>query len=105
MPMKQFELQYLPLFYDDLRRIVQYILGKLNNPEAADSFINDVEDAIIKRSFCAESFEPYPSTRNRKQPYYAIYVNNYVVYYVVIKHRIMEVRRCLYKGQDRVKLI
>ena len=105
MPMKQFELQYLPLFYDDLRRIVQYILGKLNNPEAADSFINDVEDAIIKRSFCAESFEPYPSTRNRKQPYYAIYVNNYVVYYVVIEHRIMEVRRCLYKGQDRVKLI
>ena len=32
----------------------------------------------------AESFEPYHSIRERKYPYYRIYVDNYVIYYVVI---------------------
>lgn len=100
MPLKRYELQYLPIFLDDLRQIVQYIVKNLKNPEAAEAIVDAVEDAITKGSYCAESFEPYPSTRNREFPYYAIYVNNYVVYYVVIDHQIMEVRRCLYKGRD-----
>ena len=43
----------------------------------------------------------YPSTRARENPYYPIYVKNicknYVIYYVVLDHRIMEVRRFFYK--------
>ena len=45
----------------------------------------------------AESFEPYRSLRERRYPYYRIYVKNFVVYYVVIddegEDKIMEVRR------------
>lgn len=36
-------------------------------------------------------------------PYYRIYVKNYVIYYVVIDNganKIMEVRRILYRGQN-----
>ena len=105
MPIRKYELRYLPLFQEDLRGIIQYIMENLKNPEAAAALIDAVEEAITERSFCAESFEPYPSARERELPYYAIYVNNFVVYYVVIDHRIMEVRRCLYKGRDRSALI
>ena len=105
MTIKRYEIRYLPLFQNDLRQIVQYILNTLKNSDAAEAIVDSIEKAIVTRSYCAESFEPYPSTRNRELPYYAIYVNNYVVYYVVIDHQIMEVRRCLYKGRDRVNLI
>ena len=41
----------------------------------------------------------------RKHPYYRIYVKNFVVYYVVINEdlggKVVEVRRLLYKKQER----
>ena len=53
--------------------------------------------------------EPYHSLKERHYPYYRIYVDNYVIYYVVIAdegaEKIMEVRRFLYKGQDRDTII
>ena len=102
---KQYELRYLPLFYEDLEKAANHIADNLNNPQAALDLINAVEEAILDRSTCAESFEPYPSTRDRDNPYYAIYVKNYTIYYVVLDHRIMEVRRCLYNGQDRETIL
>ena len=59
----------------------------------------------------AESFEPYRSLRERRYPYYRIYVKNFVVYYVVIddegegEDKIMEVRRFLYNKQDVKRLL
>ena len=102
---KKYELQYLPLFYDDLQQKLTYIEKKLRNAQAAAELLDAVEKAILERSTCAESFEPYPSTRDRENPYYAIYVKNFVIYYVVLDHRIMEVRRFLYKGQNRREML
>lgn len=48
---------------------------------------------------CPLSFEPFQSIRKRKYPYYRIYVDNFTVYYVVIKD-LMEVRRLLYNSRD-----
>ena len=81
---KKYDVRFLPLFEEDLYEIVAYITEHLKNPVAANKLIDDVENAIIKRSSCAESFEPYHSVKERKYPYYRIYVGNYVVYYVVI---------------------
>lgn len=57
----------------------------------------------------AESFEIYHSIRERKYPYYRIYVKNYAIWYVVIddegEDKIMEVRRFLYNKQNQNKLI
>ena len=96
---KQYHLRYLGLFEEDLNQIVDYISHELENPAAADKLINAVEDAIHKRSSCAEAFEQYPSKRDRKYPYYRIYVQNYIVFYVVIGD-VMEVRRILYGRRD-----
>ena len=102
---KKYKLQYLPLFYDDLQQKLTYIEKKLRNSQAVADLLDAVEKAILERSTCAESFEPYPSTRDRENPYYAIYVKNFVIYYVVLDHRIMEVRRFLYKGQNRREML
>ena len=100
-----YELQYLPLFYDDLLTTVKYLSEALHNPKAANKLIDDVENAILDRLPNAEAFEPFHSLKERRYPYYRIYVNNYIVYYVVIEHRIMEVRRLLYVGRNRDQIL
>ena len=102
---KDYKLRYLPVFYDDLYGAVTYIRTKLKNPDAADRLIDKVEEAILELTSCAEAFEPYPSTRKRELPYYPIYVNNFIIFYVVIDHEIMEVRRFLYQRQNKDKII
>ena len=102
-------LRYLPLFYDDLEEMVMYIANVLCNRDAAEDLLDVVEKAIKDRLPNAESFEPYHSRKERKYPYYRIYVKNYTIYYVVIPgdggKRIMEVRRILHNLQDRDRYI
>ena len=92
---KKYDVRFLPLFEEDLYEIVTYITERLKNPVAANKLIDDVENAIIKRSSYAESFEPYHSVKERKYPYYRIYVGNYVVI-----DDVMEVRRILYNKRN-----
>ena len=104
-----YQLQYLPLFYDDLLEKASYIRDELSNLKAANDLLDAVEAAILERLPVCESFEQYHSFRDRKYPYYRIYVKNFVVYYVVIDddpdNKIMEVRRLLYKRQDRENIV
>ena len=106
---KKYRLRYLPLFYEDLQEKVTYIAEKLKNPKAANDLLDKVEAVIMERLPMAESFEPYHSVRERKYVYQRIYVDNYVIYYVVIddnpKDLIMEVRRFLYHGQNRGNMV
>ena len=106
---KKYRLSYLPLFYDDLNEKVTYIAEKLKNPKAANDLLDKVESAIMERLPLAESFEPYHSVRERRYSYYRIYVDNYIIYYVVIdddpKDLVMEIRRFLYNGQNRDNMV
>ena len=106
---KKYRLSYLPLFYDDLDEKVTYIAEKLKNPKAANDLLDKVESAIMERLPVAESFEPYHSIRERRYSYYRIYVDNYIIYYVVIdddpNDLVMEVRRFLYNGQNRDNMV
>ena len=101
----KYTLSYLPMFYDDLEERVVYLSDVLLNPEAANELLNAVEKAILDRLPNAESFEEYHSRKERKYPYYRIYVREYTIYYVVIPvgrgKKIMEVRRILHNLQDR----
>lgn len=105
----KYELRYLPLFYEDLEKKIIYIVEELQNVQAANELLDEVENAILERLPFAEAFEPYHSDRERKYPYYRIYVKNYVIYYVVIddegENKIMEVRRILHNHQKRNKWI
>lgn len=109
MEKPKYELRYLPLFYDDLWHKINYIKVELQNPQAAIKLLHSVEQAILARQPFAESFEQYHSLRERRYPYYRICVHNYVIYYVVIADegptKIMELRRFLYKRQNRDRLL
>ena len=106
---KKYRLSYLPIFYEDLDEQVTYIAEKLKNSKAANDLLDKVEVAIMERLPVAESFEPYISVRERRYSYYRMYVDNYIIYYVVIdddpNDLIMEVRRFLYNGQNRDNMV
>ena len=106
---KKYRLSYLPLFYEDLDEKVTYIAEKLKNPKAANDLLDKVEAAIMERLPMAESFEPYISVRERRYSYYRIYVDNYIIYYVIIdddpNDLVMEVRRFLYNRQNRDSMV
>ncbi|ANU53185.1 type II toxin-antitoxin system RelE/ParE family toxin [Acutalibacter muris] len=101
---KQYSLEFLPLFEEDLNEIVDYISIRLNNPTAAYRLVDDVQAAIRERLTCPEAFEPFPSARSRQNPYYRIYVRNFTIFYVVIGN-VMQVRRILYSRRDFSELI
>ena len=96
---EEYALEYLLLFDEELAAAVRYIVQKLRNPDAASKLIDDVEQAITERLFAPESFEPVPSSKDRKHPYYRIAVGNYLVLYCVIG-KVMEVRRFVYAPSD-----
>ena len=104
MAEKHYKLRILPLFEDDLNEIVDYISVHLQNPIAAEHFIDAVEAAIYERLSCAEAFEPYSSAKERRYPYYRIPVKNYSIFYVVIGDT-MEIRRIIYSRRDLDKQI
>ena len=101
---KHYKLSILPLFEDDLNEIVDYISVRLQNPIAAEDFVDAVENAIQDRLSCAEALEPYHSAKERRYPYYRIQVKNYTIFYVVIGDTI-EVRRIVYSRRDLSKHI
>lgn len=102
--MKNYNLIFLSLFEEDLNRIVDYISLQLQNPEAAMRLVDEVYSAIMKRLPFAESFEPIKTRQDREHLYYRIYVQNYIVFYVVVDST-MEVRRVLYGRRDWKKHI
>lgn len=106
---KRYRLRYLPLFYEELDEKMTYIAENLKNPKAANDLLDKVEEAILERLPVAESFEPYHFIRERRYIYYRIYVDNYIIYYVIIdddlKDLIMEVRRFLYNGQNQKEIV
>jgi plasmid stabilization system protein ParE len=72
---KQYRLQYLPLFWDDLERAKAPAMAQV-----------------------------YKTTRSRPQPYYRFAVGNYMVFYAVIGNA-MEVRRLIYGARDLAKML
>ena len=71
---------YVGLAFTKLDEIVDYITYRLRNPLAAEHLVDEVERAIEDRLDCAESFEPYRSSRERKCPYYRIQVKNFSIF-------------------------
>jgi len=96
---KNFNLEYLPLFEQDLSEVRDYIAKMLQNPTAALKLINDTEKAIQKRLKNPLGYKPYNSSKNRMQPYYTIRVRNYTVFYVIVGN-VMEVRRFVYSRRN-----
>ena len=101
---KQYRLQYLPIFWDDLEEAVFYIRDVLKNPAAAERLLDKVEEAILEHAKAPTMAQIYKTTRTRPQPYYWFAVGNYMVFYVVFDD-VMEVRRLIYGARDLTKML
>ncbi len=101
---KQYRLQYLPLFWADLEEAVFYIRDVLRNPVAAERLLERVEEAILEYVKAPTMAQVYKTTRTRPQPYYWFSVGNYMVFYVVVDD-VMEVRRLIYGARDLTKML
>lgn len=101
---KQYQILYLPLFYEDLMKIIKYIKVKLKNPIAAKHLIIEIEKAITDRAYNPNDYEKYNSNKKRKDTYYRIYVKNYTIFYT-LQGNIMNVRRILYSRRNFKNII
>ena len=101
---KQYRLQYLPLFWDDLEQAVFYVRDVLKNPAAAERLLDRTEEAILEHAKAPTMAQVYKTTRSRPQPYYWFAVGNYMVFYVVIGN-VMEARRFIYGARDLTKML
>lgn len=100
----KYSIKYLSTFVEDLEDIIEYFTLKLNNTNAANVFLDKVEELILQRSKSPLAFEKYYSNKQRKYPYYKIIIGNYIIFYVVIGN-VMEVRRIIYGKRNINKII
>lgn len=104
MTEENYKLRYLPLFWEDLQGIVDYLQNTLKSPMAAQSFVERVEQGIFDHLENPTIAALYPSIYKRKHPYYWFPVGNYMVFYVIIGN-VMEVRRCLFGSRNLKSLL
>ncbi len=97
---EKYTLDFRPTFIDELDRAAQYIEFKLLNPQAADKLVADVYAAIDATLVAPLATAPVYREPDVAQPYYAIRVRNYTVYYIVHEH-VMEVRWFRYSGSSQ----
>ena len=100
----KYTIRYTATFIKQFNNISKYIIYKLQNRIAAESFYYEVINEIEKRSENPESFEKYKSRRKRKNTYYKVNVKNYTIFYVV-QNNTMEIRRILYSRRNLDNLI
>lgn len=96
-------IRYSPSFDTDLDETLCYIASVLQNPDAAERLLQDVENSIEERSRNPEIYAVYGWSLNDSVPYYRIVVGNFIVLYVVLTEdgeMIMEVRRVLYDRRN-----
>ena len=109
MQQDKIRLEFLPLFYEDMGEITDYIAIKLKNPDAAERILAEVFEAIDKSLPFADHFEKYNTAHEFLYDYYKINVKNFMIFYVVKEanpnEKVMEVRRILYNRRDLQKLI
>ncbi|MBE6135805.1 MAG: type II toxin-antitoxin system RelE/ParE family toxin [Erysipelotrichaceae bacterium] len=84
------------------KNIYSYFFDTLKNEKAAKDFIDNVETAIINRSYFPKSSEPYISKKKRSFTYYRIYVGHFTIFYIVKDDNepIMEIHRIIYTPRD-----
>ena len=99
-----FEVKYLPSFFHELDKIIEYISVTLESPRAALNLLDELEEEI-------NNIKKYPNARRLYRPirpisteYRILTVKNYLVFYVVIDN-IIEIHRIIYKKRELSQLI
>ena len=103
MKKNNYEIKYLSSYIEDLTRILNYIMYNLENENATERLLENINKAIIERSLSPESYEKYNRSKNSNYAWYRIYVENYTIFYTV-EGNTMEIVRILSNRRDFEKI-
>jgi toxin ParE1/3/4 len=93
---KKHRIEYLPVAVRDLQSIFDYISGDLSSPQAALLLLDTIDEKVQRLSEFPYSCECARDATLKKKGYRLLVIQNYIVFYVVLKD-IVEIRRILYK--------
>ena len=100
----QYKIEYLPKAVEDLQSIVNYIMNTLKSPQAANDFIELLDETILKLENYPKFYEIYKPYKELEFIYRRIIIKNYVVFYTIIDERV-EIHRILYAKMDLLKTL
>ena len=95
-----YKVVYLPLAEEDVLAAVEYIAGKLDNPQAAESLLNELDKIAEQLALFPYSSELYYTDRPIRDELRKVPVKGYVLYYTV-KDDTVEIRRLIHGRRDR----
>jgi len=98
------EIEYLPLFQQELDAIVDYISITLEAPRAALNLVDELDKEIKKLKTFPNAHRLYRPVKPIKTTYRILTVGNYLVFYVVLEKHI-EIHRIIYKKRNLSQLI
>lgn len=101
---KKYNIEYTPTFMSQFHEILFHIRFELQNDIVAETMMNEVIEAIEKRSNSPESFQVFRKYKNGKIKYYRINVKSYSIFYEVI-NEIMKVNAIFYSKRDLDELL
>ena len=95
----QYEVSYLPLFWEDVHDATNYISDVLMNVKAANNLLDELEARINVIQNDPLIALKYRGNSKLDDETYWFSVGNYMAFYV-IKENIIEFRRFLYDRRD-----
>ena len=94
-----YDLNYLPLALDDLKEIIRYIARELEAPRAAENLLLKIDKELQKIVRNPYRCHIYISPEKLKYEYRVLHVNNYSLFYVIEKEKIV-IHRVIYSKRD-----
>ena len=95
-----YKIVYLPLAEDDILASVEYIAGKLGNPQAAESLLDELDKTAEQLALFPYASELYYTDRPMRDELRKVRVKGYVLYYTV-RDDTVEIRRLIHGRRDR----
>ncbi|MEN6351770.1 MAG: type II toxin-antitoxin system RelE/ParE family toxin [Syntrophomonas sp.] len=100
--MGKYNVEYLPLAYEDLEDIFTYIVA--DDPGAAAKLLNEIDAAILHIEDFPDMGVTPKNQRLANKGYKMLVVNDYLVLYVVAGN-IVEIRRIVSSKRNYTKLL
>ena len=101
-----YRIEYLPIAVHDLEKIIAYIAGELNNPEAANALLDDLDQGVGKLAEFPLAFKVYRPLGPLETEYRVLPVKRYLLFYTIRENeQRIEVHRILYARMDVDKLL
>jgi len=91
--------EYLPLALDDLKNIFRYISYELEAPRAAENLLVKIDKEILKIMENPFRCHIYYPLEKLKYDYRVLHINNYSLFYVIEKEKVV-IHRVIYSKRD-----